>query len=633
MADGSGCLDLAISTDTGAATRVALRIMATTDMHMHVLPYNYIADRPSARLGLARTAALIEQRRAERPGSLLFDNGDFLQGNALGDYVAETEQPRDRSIHPAVAAMNSVGYDAATLGNHDFNYGVGFLRRALARAEFPVTVANARMRHGPATRPWLILDRVLSDQDGRRWPLRIGVIGFLPPQTAVWYGGLGEELVCEDIIEAARRELPRLRAAGADLVVALAHSGLGSATPPPRSDNAAAALAALPGVDVVIAGHTHQVFPGPDIAAAPGIDPERGTLSGKPAVMAGFGGSHLGLIDLDLERATGAEGPQWRIADFHSRAEPVSDSLPALNRVARPALPAHRAAVRHYRRRIGRTDEHLHSFFSLIGDDRALRLVTMAQRWHVRRQIRGSQWERLPILSAAAPFRAGGRGGPDHYTDVPPGTLTLRNLADLYFFPNHLRAVVITGTELEGWLERSASLFMQVAPGDRDVPLINPDFPSYNFEVIDGVTWEIDLSRPARFDPDGGLRHPEAHRIRDLRHRGQPVAAADRFILVTNSYRLAACGLFRSSAPSGPVLLDEPTLTRDVLRAYIRHCRALRPAPARSWRFAPLPGATVLFETSPEAVAHLDSLAADTDLRIDHVGNTDSGFAIMRLTL
>ncbi|MDO5704635.1 MAG: 5'-nucleotidase C-terminal domain-containing protein, partial [Paracoccus sp. (in: a-proteobacteria)] len=436
---------------------------------------------------------------------------------------------------------------------------------------------------------------------------------------------------CEDILTCALREVPLLRAAGADVVIALAHSGLGRLAPRPMSDNVAAALAGVPGIDALIAGHTHQVFPGPGFPAAEGIDPEQGTLQGKPAVMAGYGGSHLGLIDLDLTRP--APAMRWRVTGFRVQAEPVTQDIPAQPEISQPAMPLHRAALRHYRRRIGRTDQPLNSFFSLIGDDRALRLVQRAQRWHVRRSLRGTEWEGLPILSAASPFRAGGRGGPSHYTDVPVGQLTLRNLADIYLFPNRIRAIVLTGGGLSEWLERSAGLFRQIAHGGADVPLIDPDFPSYNFDVIDGVTWDIDLAAPPRFSPLGDLLDPAAGRLRNLRHQGHPVAPDDRFVLATNSYRMAACGLYGPIAARADIALGERTMTRDVLRRYITRNRTLNIQPERSWRFAPLPGATALFETSPAALAHLPQINGLSDLRLEYVRETDEGFALMRLFL
>ncbi|MDO5631005.1 MAG: bifunctional 2',3'-cyclic-nucleotide 2'-phosphodiesterase/3'-nucleotidase [Paracoccus sp. (in: a-proteobacteria)] len=631
MADGSSTVMIPAVTEHGTATRLSLRIMATTDLHMHVLPYNYLSDRPSNQIGLARTASLIALRRREHPNSILLDNGDFLQGSALGDFAAAIATGKTPGPHPAITAMNALGYDAATLGNHDFNYGLTFLRHAIAQATFPFTVANARFRRWSNMPRWLILNRDCTGPDGRQALLRIGIIGFLPPQTADWDDSLTGQMTCEDILTSALREVPLLRAAGADVVIALAHSGIGTVPARPMSDNVAAALAAVPGIDAIIAGHTHQVFPGPQFPALDGIDPQRGTLHGKPAVMAGYGGSHLGIIDLELSRPVVAM--PWRVTGFQVRTEQVAPRTPALPEVSQPAMALHRAALRHYRRRIGRTDQPLNSFFSLIGEDRALKLVQRAQRWHVRRALRGTHWEGLPVLSAASPFRAGGRGGPSHYTNVPAGPLTLRSLADIYLFPNRIRAIALTGHDLTEWLERAAGQFRQIAPGDRDALLIDDDFPSYNFDVIDGITWDIDLSAPPRFSPVGDLLTPSGGRVRNLRYQGRPVAPDDRFVMATNSYRMAACGLYGPVAARSEVLLSERTLTRDLLRRYITHNRALNILSDRNWRFAPLPGTTALFDTSPAAMPHLPQINEQEGLRLEYLTTTDDGFARMRLFL
>lgn len=632
MADGNGGIKSATGRDGWSAdtATLALRIMATTDMHMHVLPYNYLADKPSDRLGLARAASLIETRRAEVANSLLFDNGDFLQGNPLGDYIAEVRGVGPRSPHPAIAAMNAMGYDAGTLGNHDFSFGTGFLRRVLNAANFPITVANLTPRSGPRFAPWLMLDRKLVDAWGTAYPIRIGVIGFAPPQTVDWDRNLGDELASEDILDSARRLLPRLKAAGADLIIALAHSGIGPIKPTPRIENAATALAALPEIDAVIAGHTHQVFPDPGFPAQPGVDSLRGTLMGKPAVMAGFGGSHLGVIDLQLARC--AEG-NWRVADFTVLAEPVERKHMPLRRVYSTAINAHRETLRHIRRRVGRTEAPLNSYFALIGQDPGLRLVAMAQRWHVRRMLRDSEWANLPILSAVAPFRAGGRGGPDYYTDVPAGALTLRNLTDLYFYPNRICAIEVTGAQLNGWLERSAGIFRQVLPGKTDQPLIDPEFPSYNFDVIDGLSWRVDLTRPRRFHPNGQLLDAESSRIRNLTHHGRPVEDGDRFLLATNSYRLATCGLFGPLVGKNRVVLDDEAMTRDILRRYVRRRRRVHPPAASHWEFLPVEGASAIFETGPSAIKHLSGLTSGSDYGAECAGETAEGFIRIRLNL
>ncbi|MDP5307224.1 bifunctional 2',3'-cyclic-nucleotide 2'-phosphodiesterase/3'-nucleotidase [Paracoccus spongiarum] len=630
MPDGRGDTSTCAAMAAGHDTGLGLRILATTDMHMNVLPYNYFTGRPCDRVGLARTASLVEIRRAEVRNALLLDNGDFLQGTPLGDLAAAGIGRELRRIHPAIAAMNAMGYDAAALGNHDFNFGLSFLRAVTARAGFPFLAANLRVRRGPSFRRHVILRREMIDWHGRRVEVAVGIVGFLPPRTAEWDRDLSDQLACDDILETARRVIPEMRAEGAQIVIALAHSGIGRAEPRPGLENAAAALAAIPGIDAVVAGHTHEVFPGPDFPAAPGIDPVAGTLAGKPAVMPGFGGSHLGVIDLQL-RPDGAGG--WRVAAASARAESVDAALPSLAQVARPVLGAHRETLRHLRRRVGRSATALNSYFSVIGDDPGLRLVNMAQRWHVRQRLKGSPWEGYPVLSASAPFRAGGRGGPQHYTDVPPGPLSLRNLADLYFFPNRICAIRLSGAQLADWLERSASLFRRVAPGSTDSPLIDPAFPCYNFDVVDGITWQVDLSAPARFAPDGRLLAPQSRRIRELRWQGRPVGAEDIFVLATNSYRLAGCGLFSPLVADNELALKTDDLTRDVLRHYIRRRRSVAIDAPPHWRFVPMPGTSALFNSGPGGLAHLDRVAERHKARIEYDGAAEGGFARFRLFL
>lgn len=603
---------------------VDLRVMATTDLHMHVLGYDYFADRATGRLGLSRVAALIAQARLTARNCLLFDNGDCLQGSPMGDFLAEAGGIGPRHPHPAIAAMNALGYDAATLGNHDFSFGLGFLRRTLAGAGFPVVSSNLRVHRPLPVRPHLLIRRVVQDRNGASHVLRIGILGFLPPQTTAWEPGLKSEIAVQDILTAAQAGIALLRDQGADLVIALSHSGIGPLAASPLMENAATALAALPGIDVVVAGHTHRVFPSADHPKGPGIDIEKGTLAGKPAVMPGFWGSHLGLIDLRLR--PGSDG--WRIASFDCRAEPVSagDDHPS---VSAPSLPAHHQTLRHFRRRVGRTERPLSSYFSLIGQDPGLRLVMMAQRWHVRRALRGTRWQHLPILSAAAPFRAGGRGGPQHYTDVPAGPLTLRSISDLYLFPNRLCAIRVTGADIREWLERTASLFLQVQPGKPDQPLIDPEFPGYNFDLIDGLDWQIDLSRPPRHAPDGRLLDQTSQRVTSLCFRGKPVLPGQAFVLATNSYRLSDCGLFAPVTGGRPVLLESTARTREVLRRYVAHRRVIAPDACTGLSFRPLPGTSVLFQTGPGAERHLPDLAA----AVEPAGICPEGFLRLRLHL
>ena len=593
-----------------------LRILATSDLHMHLLAHDYFSDSEGAPFGLARVASRIAAHRAEAENCLLLDNGDLLQGNLLGDHLAGAGA---RNPHPAIACLNRLGYDATTLGNHDFSFGLRALSRVLAGARYPVVLANAATPgHKPPFTPWVRLDRRIACADGSRQPLGIGIIGFLPPQTPQWEPELAGQLTCTDMLEAAAQYLPQMRAAGCAVIVALCHGGIQPGPHRPGAENAAAALAGLD-IDAVVAGHTHLTFPGPDTTATALIDPLRGMLSGKPAVMPGFWGSHLGVIDLSLRY----EGSRWHITAATARAESCATAPPCPDLPA-PVIAADRAARRHFARRIGASTVPLNSHFTQIGHDAGLALIARASRWHLRRALE-RQAGALPILTAAAPFRSGGRGGPESYTQVPAGPISLRALTDLYLFPNHLAALRVTGADLRDWLERASAQFNRLRPGLPDQPLLNPRFPGYNFDVILGLNWQFDLSEPPLYHPDGSRAGDGPGRVRGLTHRGRPVAPDQPFILATNSYRLGAHGLFAPLAARAPPLLAQGPRLRDVLARYLRRCRSVAPAPCLGWEFAPIPGASALFPTAPGANAPIPAMAP--------AGRDTAGFALWRLDL
>jgi 2',3'-cyclic-nucleotide 2'-phosphodiesterase/3'-nucleotidase len=626
-----------------AAGQAHLRILATTDLHCHVHPYDYYADRVNHTMGLARTAALIAGIRAEATNSITVDNGDYLQGNPMGDYIAYSRGMKEGDLHPVIAGMNAVGFDAGTLGNHEFNYGVPFMDLVNARADFPVVCANFARALGATPRedtlhvaPYVILTRELTDGAGARHPVRIGLIGFVPPQVMQWdRAHLEGRFAVRDILEAARAWVPQMREEGADIVVALAHTGIAAGAAGEMMENAALHLGAVEGIDAIVTGHSHRVWPSKDFEGE-GIDQARGTLMGKPATMPGFWGSHMGLIDLMLER----DGNGWRIAAAESAARPIFERLedrsikPLVEDFA-PAIAAtqatHDETLAYVRAEVGKTAAPLHSYFALVADDPSVQIVSLAQIWYVAQQLKGTRHEGLPILSAAAPFKAGGRGGPDYYTDVAAGPVAIKNVADLYLYPNTLQAVRITGAEVREWLERSAGIYNQITPGVADQALINPAFPSFNFDTIDGVSYQIDLTQPSRYDNDGVLANPDAHRIVGLSIGGVAVDPAAEFIVASNNYRASGGGNF-PGADGSTVILRAPDTNRDVLVRYIVEQGTISPAADANWRFAPAGGATVLFETGPKAAAYLEDVRA-RGVAIEPAGDGENGFARFRITL
>lgn len=601
---------------------------------MFVDDYDYYRDRPDETVGFAKTATLIAEARAEVANSLLFDNGDLIQGSPLGDFLAGGEGLPVGTVHPMIAAMNRLGYDAGTIGNHEFNFGLGFLERVLAGPSFPMVSANVTRADG--TRflpPYTVLERTVVDSTGARHTLRIGLIGFVTPQIVQWdRAALNGKLVTQDIVDAAQHHVPVL-ARSCDLVVALCHSGISAAARQGGDENAALYLAAVPNIDAILTGHSHRVFPGPDYAGHEKIDAERGSLCGVPAVMPGFWGSHLGIIDLTLKRKAG----RWSVADFRSEARPIyrrdGATILSLTDPAAPVVaaiePAHRATIAYMHQPVGRSAVPITSYFALIGEDPATSLINRAQLWYAAPLLAGTKYADLPLLSAAAPFKAGGAAGPENYTDIPAGPIARRNVADLYIFPNMLRVVAMTGAELKEWLEKSAALFNRLDPAIAEPQtLLNPHLASYNFDVIAGLDYAIDPTRSARYGADAQPIDPVAERIIGLRYRERPIDPARRFAVVTNNYRADGGGKF-PGLDGTKTILEAPDTNRDVLARYIAAIQDVPVSAEQPWRFAQT-GRTVtaLFETGRGAAGYQPDRRS-----LEAVGVEPNGFLRYRISV
>lgn len=601
-------------------TFVKLRILETTDLHANLLPYDYFADRPAPAIGLALAASLVRSLRADADNCLLFDNGDFLQGNPMADWIASDTGFGPGDLHPVIGAMNSLGYDAGTLGNHEFDYGLDFLTDAIAEARFPLVSANAlrRLGNSPADEqtlvpPYVLLDRHLIGSDGQSHPVRIGVIGFAPPQLVAWNRMiLQDRIVARDIVAAARYHVPLMRQAGADLVVALCHSGIVADDPTDGMENASLSLASVDGVDIILTGHTHLLFPQPDLAGTATINQVNGALHGKPAVMAGFYGSHVGVIDLLLGRQDG----RWEIVSHHSRVEPVTELDANGNQVARlPADPliqaaaavAHAQILNVIRKPIGATLVPLHSYFALVAPDVTIQLVADAQSAHAAQVLHGTHWAHLPILSAVAPSKAGGNGGDQNYIDIPPGPLEIRHSAELSVFPNTFCILALDGADLLDWLELSAGLFAPIVPGQTEQPLLNPDFPSYNFDVIDGITYQIDPSQSSRTDSQGRVINPNSCRVSGLCWNGIPVQPEQTLLIATNSYRFGGGGGF-NMANRAKIIHHSAESTRDIVTRHLRQSSPLTCAPRTIWKFAPMPGTGAWFDSAAKGLPYLPAV-------------------------
>ncbi|MDY4315043.1 bifunctional 2',3'-cyclic-nucleotide 2'-phosphodiesterase/3'-nucleotidase [Pectobacterium actinidiae] len=633
-----------VATTVHAAT-VDLRVLETTDLHSNMMDFDYYKDTPTDKFGLVRTASLIHAAREQATNSVLVDNGDLIQGSPLGDYMA-AKGLKAGDVHPVYQAMNTLDYSVGNIGNHEFNYGLDYLHKALSGAKFPYVNANVldAKTGKPLFTPYHIENKSVTDRDGKPHTLRIGYIGFVPPQIMVWdKANLTGKVTVEDITASAKKWVPEMRKQGADLVIVIPHSGLSAEPYKAMAENSVYYLSQVPGVDAIMFGHAHAVFPSNDFANIKGADIKQGTLNGVPAVMPGQWGDHLGVVDFTLNNDSGT----WKVEQAKAEARPIYDkaqkkSLAAEDdKLVKVLSDAHQNTREFVSKPIGKSADNMYSYLSLIQDDPTVQIVNNAQRAYVEHFIQGDpDLADLPVLSAAAPFKAGGRkNDPASYVEVEKGQLTFRNAADLYLYPNTLVVVKVNGQQVQEWLECSAGQFKHIDPSKREPQsLLNWDgFRTYNFDVIDGVNYQIDVTQPARYDSECALINDKAHRINALTFNGKPIDPKATFLIATNNYR--AYGEKFAGTGEKYVAFASPDENRSVLAAYIsaetQKSGEVKPQADNNWRLAPIVSDTPLdirFETSPseKATAFIKEKA---QYPMTSVGNDETGFAVYRLDL
>lgn len=652
-----GCSSLPHGSATPAGAEATLALLETTDLHANVLSYDYYKLQADPAIGLERTATLIRQARAQYPNNLLLDNGDALQGTALADYQALVKPVACGETLAIYKAMNQLGVDGAGIGNHEFNYGLAYLNQVTgshfdvdgvpadaprcAGPTFPIVLANiySIKSQKPLFEPYRILTRQIeaTGPDGKPLTatIKVGIIGFAPPGVLSWdKAWLEGKVYAEGVRESAQKYVPRMRAEGADLVVAISHGGIDGAPYTPQMENANYYLAQVPGVDALLIGHAHLPFPDAASKAAgfnlPGVDKTRGTIYGVPAVMANLWGKHLGVIGLHLTY----DGKRWVVDKSRTTVEARATRQPDGSYVAAdPAVAAlvadeHAATIRYVKTPVGTSDFRMSSYFADVGDVSAIELVNQAQTAYVQDYVKASlpQYASLPVLSMASPFKTGAAGVAD-YTDVKPGPVALNNAADLYLYPNALHAVKVNGAQLKAWLEKSAQRFNRIDPAsDAQQELVNTGFAGFNFDMLTSadVSYQIDVTQPA------------GQRIVNLHYKGAPLSPTKEFLVATNNYRASGGGGFPGLDGSRTVIAA-PDSSRDVLIAYIQKTKELtraRNGATRSWGFAPVAvKGTVVFRSAPGMLdlARQAGLATVRQLKADDGGG--KGFALYAIDL
>ncbi|UMM02796.1 2',3'-cyclic-nucleotide 2'-phosphodiesterase [Vibrio campbellii] len=638
----SGMLTLA---GPAMADTIKLRIIETTDIHTNVMDYDYYKDQPSQQIGLSRAATLVKQAREEAVNSVLVDNGDLIQGSPMGDYMA-AKGINAGEIHLVYKAMNQLDYDVGNIGNHEFNYGLEFLKNSIDGANFPYVSANVfdKKTGEHYFKPYLIKTHTFKDTDGQSHEIKVGYIGFVPPQIMVWdKKNLEGKVFAEDITETAKKLVPQMKKEGADVIVAIPHSGISTDPYKLGAENSVYYLTEVEGIDAIAFGHSHAVFPGKDFAKLQGVDNAKGTINGVTAVMPGRWGSHVGVMDLMLKEKDG----KWQVVEGQSEARPIFDkankkSLAEADKGIVDALVDDHKGTREFvNQPIGKANDVMYSFLALVQDDPTIQIVNLAQKDYVERFIQGDpDLADIPVLSAAAPFKVGGRkDDPNGFTEVESGQLTFRNAADLYLYPNTLVAMKVKGKEVHEWLECSAGQFNHIdVNSTKPQSLINWDsFRTYNFDVMDGVNYQIDVTQPPKYDADCKVINPDSQRIVNLTYNGKPVDPKQDFIIATNNYR-AYSATFPGTGPDF-IAFDSPDENRSVVAAYISRISKeqgeVTPSADNNWSFAPIKSDNKLdvrFETSPSDKA-AQFIKEKGQYPMKRVATDEVGFAIYQIDL
>jgi len=529
---------------------VNVTVMGTSDLHGYIENWDYFTnaeydDAAGNDVGLAKISTLVNQVRAERaPGStLLIDNGDAIQGTSLTDFFATVEPITETGeIHPMAAAMNAIGFDATTVGNHEFNYGLPLLRAFEDQLDFPMLGANAlKWKSGkPAFTPYVIKTVKLKGQK----PIRVGILGLTTPGSAIWdKNNVEGEIRFEGIVEQARKYVPRMKQAGADVVIVSSHSGpsgtssYGGELP---VENASTLLAEqVPGIDAILAGHEHQEIPERFVTNQQTGDQ---VLLTEPKNW----GQRLSVMDFELTKVRG----KWDVTS--ARSELLNtNTVPADPAISALVADQHQRTIDHVNTAIGTATETMSAADSRFRDTAVMDFVNEVQAGAVRNALQGTPEADLPVLSIVAPF--------NRAAVIPEGPVTIRDMAGLYVFPNTLFGVELTGAEVKDYLEYSARYFAQTAPGAPVDPaaLTNAGgIPDYNYDMMSGVSYDIDISRPV------------GERITNLSYDGAPIDPAQRFAVATNNYRQSGGGNFPHIA-TAPVLVNQTTEIRQLLIDYL----------------------------------------------------------------
>ncbi|MDR6978202.1 2',3'-cyclic-nucleotide 2'-phosphodiesterase/3'-nucleotidase [Streptomyces sp. 3330] len=532
--------------------RYALTVLGTTDLHGHVFNWDYFKDAEykdtaGNAQGLARISTLVNQIRAEkgRENTLLLDAGDTIQGTPLTYYYAKVDPitAKGGPVHPMAQAMNAIGYDAAALGNHEFNYGIETLRKFESQLRFPLLGANAvdAKTLKPAFPPYVIKTFCVKGAP----PVKVAVLGLTNPGIAIWDKAYVQgKLAFPGLEEQAAKWVPKLKSLGADVVIVSAHSGSSGTSSYgdqlPYVENSAALVAQqVPDIDAILVGHAHVEIPELKVVNA---KTGKTVVLSEPLAYA----ERLSVFDVELVFEKG----RWTVESVASKVL-NSNTVADDPKITKLLGDEHAKVVAYVNQVVGTATETLTTVEARYKDAPIIDLITKVQEDVVKAALAGTSYASLPVIAQASPF--------SRTSEIPAGEVTIRDLSSLYVYDNTLVAKLLTGAQVRAYLEYSAQYFVQTAAGtvvDTEKLTNAAGRPDYNYDYVSGLAYEIDIAQPA------------GSRIKNLTFGGAALDDAQQFVLAVNNYRANGGGAFPHVA-SAQELWSESTEIRTRISEWV----------------------------------------------------------------
>lgn len=608
---------------------IDFKIMATSDMHDYIMNYDYYTTSESDDYGLVKISTVVNKYRTDNgkkgdkniDNLILLDNGDLIQGNPLGDYYAKVEVVEKGQTHPVYKVLEAVEYDAATLGNHEFNYGLDYIKQITKDTKIPFVNANIYnvTTNEPEFEQFKIITEKAVDESGKEYEVKIGITGFVPPQILNWDKlNLEGKVNVKDIKESAEEVVPKIKEAGADIVVALAHTGYGDGKYEKDEENQAYELTTVKGIDAVIGGHSHDIYPIDNFIEGndklKNVDIEKGTMNGIPTVQPSKYAEGVGVIDLKLK----PEGDGYKIVDSSSEYINVQDI--ENDEVVEDTLKIeHKKVIDYVNSPVGKSEADINTYFALEADNSAVQTISDAQIEYAKTKILEENelkaYKDLPILSAAAPFKAGlSKDGTksEDYVDIEKGNISIKDVANIYKYPNTAVIMKVNGKDIKAWLEMSAGIFNTIDPNKSEVQeLLNKNYPAFNFDTLDGLTYEIDVTQKPKYNENGEVINKDYNRIVNLKYNDNEIKDTDEFLVITNNYRASGGGNFPIFEGDDKVVFTSSDETRQIVTDYIKAKATINPKVDNNWRIKPVDSkAKVVFLSNEDGEDYLNQYPA-----------------------